>query len=114
MREVVDGLDVHAGKMLRNAKETRGLVLAEAVAFALRKRLEQGKNRTNSSRRAGAARLRGRAATSPTCSLLSYAEVRSQFSAEEISRLLDPAHYLGSAAKMIDNVFLSARSGVKK
>lgn len=110
MKDVIDGLEVHADKMLRNAKATRGLVLAEAVAFALRKRLgkeESHKIVEEAARRASEDR-RDFADV-----LMSYAEVRSQFSAEEISRLLDPAHYLGSAAEMIDNA-LAARSGVKK
>ena len=110
MREVVDGLEVHADKMLRNANATRGLVLAEAVAFALRKRLGKEKSHHLVEEAARRASEEGRDFADV---LLSYAEVRSQFSAEEVSRLLDPTHYLGSAAEMIDNV-LSARSGVKK
>jgi 3-carboxy-cis,cis-muconate cycloisomerase len=110
MREVIDGLEVHADKMLRNAKATRGLVLAEAVAFALRKRLGKEKSHQIVEEAARRASEDGRDFADV---LLSYAEVRGQFSAAEISRLLDPAHYLGSAAEMIDNV-LSARSGVKK
>ena len=110
MREVIDGLEVHADKMLRNANATRGLVLAEAVAFALRKRLGKEKSHQIVEKAARRASEEGRDFAEV---LLSYAEVSSQFSAAEISRLLDPANYLGSAAEMIDNV-LSARSGVKK
>ena len=87
MREVIDGLEVHADKMLRNANETRGLVLAEAVAFALRKQLGKEKSHQIVEEAARRASQDGRDFADV---LLSYAEVRSQFSAEEISRLLDP------------------------
>lgn len=110
MKDVIDGLEVHADRMLRNANSTRGLVLAEAVAFALRERLGKEKSHQIVEEAARRVSQDGRDFADV---LLSYAEVRSQFSAEEVFRLLDPAHYLGSAAEMIDDV-LAARSGVKK
>jgi 3-carboxy-cis,cis-muconate cycloisomerase len=108
--QIMDGLEVHADKMLQNAGQTRGLVLSEAVAFALRKRLGKEKSHKiveEAARRAVDER-RDFAGV-----LLTYPEVRSQFSPAEISRLLDPANYLGSAVQMIENV-LSARTAGKK
>src|SRR5207244_8421841 len=44
LKEIVGGLEVHSERMSQNAKLTRGLVLAEAVAFALRERLGREKS----------------------------------------------------------------------
>lgn len=109
-RETVAGLEVHADKMSRNASLTRGLVLAEAVAFALRERLGKEKSHKIVEE---AARRAAQDATDFVEVLLSYPEIRSHLSAAELSRLLDPANYLGSAVEMTEK-FLSARSSAKK
>jgi 3-carboxy-cis,cis-muconate cycloisomerase len=109
-KEVVAALEVHPQKMLENANVTHGLVLAEAVAFALREHIGKEKSHKIVEE---AARRAARDGHDFAEVLLSYPEVRSNLSAAELSRLLDPANYLGSALEMTDKV-LSARTGTKK
>jgi 3-carboxy-cis,cis-muconate cycloisomerase len=108
--EIVAGLEIHPEKMSRNLNVTRGLVLAEAVAFALRERLGKEKSHKIVEE---AARLAVKDGRDFADVLLSYADVSSHISRAELSRLLDPANYLGSAEEMTEKV-LSARNSAKK
>jgi 3-carboxy-cis,cis-muconate cycloisomerase len=110
MKEIVAGLEVHPDKMSQNVNRTRGLVLAEAVAFALRKRMGKEKSHKIVEE---AARRAAQEGSDFAEVLLSYPDVRNHLSRAELSRLLDPANYLGSAVEMTERV-LSARSGAKK
>jgi 3-carboxy-cis,cis-muconate cycloisomerase len=110
MKETVAGLEVHSDKMSQNLTRTRGLVLAEAVAFALRERL--GKEKSHRIVEEAARRVAQDGSDFAEV-LLSYPDVRSHLSRAELSRLLDPANYLGSAVEMTEKV-LSAHSGPKK
>ena len=110
MKEVVDGLEVHSDEMSQNVNLTRGLVLAEAVAFALRESLGREKSHKIVEE---AARRAAQDRSDFAEVLFSYPDVRRHLSAAELSRLLDPANYLGSAPEMTDRV-LSARSDAKK
>ena len=110
MKQVVGGLEVHPDQMLRNANRTRGLVLAEAVAFALRKKMGREKSHKIVEE---AARRAAQDGSDFAEVLLSYPDVGSHLSRAELSRLLDPANYLGSAVEMTEKV-LSARGGAKK
>ena len=106
--QLMDALEVHAENMARNLEITHGLILAEAVSFALAKRV--GKQKAHhvvelASRHAVRDRVLFRDA------LMADAEVTAHLSSEEIEHLLDPRNYLGSAAKMIHNV-LAARDGL--
>lgn len=109
-KEIVAGLEIHSRKMLENVKLTHGLVLAEAVAFALREHIGKEKSHKIVEEAARRAAQDGRDFAEV---LLSYPEVRSHLSGEELSRLLDPANYLGAAAEMTTTV-LSARTGAKE
>jgi 3-carboxy-cis,cis-muconate cycloisomerase len=97
--QVIPGLEVDAERMRGNLQQTKGLVLAEAVSIALaqrigrdaahhlieqccRKAVEQG------------AHLRE--------VLGAEAQVSAQLSADELDRLLDPAHYLGQAQRWVE------------
>lgn len=108
--EIAAGLEVHPQKMLENVNLTHGLVLAEAVAFALREHIGKEKSHKIVEE---AARRAAQDGGDFAKVLLSYPEVRSHLSAAELSRLLDPANYLGSAVEMTDRV-LSALIGAKK
>ncbi|MCF5512045.1 3-carboxy-cis,cis-muconate cycloisomerase [Pseudomonas sp. PA-3-11C] len=96
--QVVPGLEVDAKRMLQNLELTKGLVLAEAVSIALAQRIgrdaahhlieqccrravEQGEH------------LRQVLGAEP--------QVAAQLSAEELDRLLDPAHYLGQSQRWV-------------
>jgi len=108
--EIVAGLEVHPEKMSQNLNITRGLVLAEAVAFALRERLGKEKSHKIVEDAARRAVKDGRDFADI---LLSSPDVTSHISPAELSRLLDPANYLGSAEEMTEKV-LSARISAKK
>ena len=96
--QVVPGLEVDAKRMLQNLELTKGLALAEAVSIALAQRIgrdaahhlieqccrravEQGEH------------LRQVLGAEP--------RVAAQLSAEELDRLLDPAHYLGQSQRWV-------------
>ncbi|AVO57645.1 3-carboxy-cis,cis-muconate cycloisomerase [Pseudomonas chlororaphis] len=96
---VVDGLEVDAARMARNLDLTQGLVLAEAVSIALAQRLgretahhllEQCCKRAVAEQR----HLRAVLGDEP--------QVTAELSAEELDRLLDPAHYLGQAQAWVE------------
>jgi 3-carboxy-cis,cis-muconate cycloisomerase len=108
--EIVAGLEIHPEKMSQNLNVTRGLILAEAVAFALRERLGKEKSHKIVEEAAGRAVKDGRDFADV---LLSEPEISGHISRAELSRLLDPANYLGSAEEMTEKV-LSARSIAKK
>lgn len=91
---IVDGLEVDAARMARNLQLTQGLVLAEAVSIALAQRIgrdaahhlvEQCCKRAVAEQR----HLRDVLGDEP--------QVAAQLGADELDRLLDPAHYLGQA-----------------
>ncbi len=110
MKQVVEGLEIHPERMLENLNRTHGLVLAEAVAFALRERMGKEKSHKIVEEAARRAVLDG---SDFADVLLSYAEVTDHLSRAELLWLLDPANYLGSAVEMTER-FLSARNGIKK
>ena len=110
IKDMAAGLEVHSDKMSQNLNLTGGLVLAEAVAFALRESLGKEKSHTIVEE---AARRAAQDRSDFAELLLSYPEVRKHLSAADLSRLLDPSNYLGSAAEMTEKV-LSARSDAKK
>jgi 3-carboxy-cis,cis-muconate cycloisomerase len=86
------------------------LVLAEAVAFALRERLGKEKSHQVVEQ---AARRAVQDGSDFAEVLLSNPDVSSKLSPTELSRLLDPANYLGSAVEMTEKV-LSAHGAAKK
>ncbi|WP_095195408.1 3-carboxy-cis,cis-muconate cycloisomerase [Pseudomonas sp. Irchel 3A7] len=96
---VTQGLEVDAGRMLRNLDLTQGLVLAEAVSIVLAQRvgrdaahhlLEQCCKRAVAEQR----HLRAVLGDEP--------QVTAELSAEELDHLLDPAHYLGQARTWVE------------
>lgn len=96
---MADGLEVDAARMARNLDLTQGLVLAEAVSIALAQRLgretahhllEQCCKRAVAEQR----HLRAVLGDEP--------QVTAELSAEELDRLLDPAHYLGQAQAWVE------------
>jgi 3-carboxy-cis,cis-muconate cycloisomerase len=110
MKQIAGGLEIHPDKMLQNANLTHGLVLAEAVAFALRERMGKEKSHQVVEEAVRRAVQGGRDFADV---LLSDPDVSSHLSRAELSRLLNPGKYLGSAVEMTENV-LSARNGAKK
>jgi len=98
-REVVEGLQVHTGRMRENLGATRGLLLSEHVTTIAAQKLgrleaheliEAVSQRTLESGRS----LREELMAEPA--------LREALSQEEIDAALDPARYLGSAGVFID------------
>ena len=96
---IAQGLEVDAGRMAQNLELTHGLVLAEAVSIELAQRvgrdtahhlLEQCCKRAVAEQR----HLRAVLADDP--------DITAQLSADELDRLLDPAHYLGQATTWVE------------
>ncbi|WP_249671956.1 3-carboxy-cis,cis-muconate cycloisomerase [Pseudomonas abieticivorans] len=94
-----EGLEVDAARMLKNLDLTQGLVLAEAVSIVLAQRLgrdtahhllEQCCKRAVAEKR----HLRAVLGDDPA--------VTAELSADELDRLLDPAHYLGQANTWVE------------
>ena len=110
MKQVVDGFEIHPGQMLANLQQTHGLVLAEAVAFALGEHIgrEQSHKIVEEAARRAVQKRQEFADV-----LLSFPEVKDHLPPSELLRLLDPGNYLGSALEMTEKV-LSARSGAKR
>ncbi|MGH8383315.1 3-carboxy-cis,cis-muconate cycloisomerase [Pseudomonas sp.] len=96
---IADGLQVDAERMRHNLDLTQGLVLAEAVSIVLAQRL--GRDTAHHlletcCQRAVAEQRHLRAV------LGDDPQVRAELSADELDRLLDPAHYLGQARVWVE------------
>ena len=96
---IAQGLEVDGERMARNLDLTHGLVLAEAVSIVLAQRvgretahhlLEQCCKRAVAEQR----HLRAVLGDEP--------QITAQLSADELDRLLDPAHYLGQATTWVE------------
>jgi len=105
MAETMAGLESDTGRMAENLGRTRGLILAEAVQMALGSKIGRsvahGLIEKASRRSVAEGRKLGEI-------LAADKEVTRHLKPAEIERLLDPKHYLGQAAAMVDRV-LAAR-----
>ncbi|WP_295479232.1 3-carboxy-cis,cis-muconate cycloisomerase [uncultured Pseudomonas sp.] len=95
---VVPGLEVDAARMRTNLESTQGLVLAEAVSIALAQRIGRDAAHHLVEQNCRRAVQQG---THLRQVLGADAEVAAQLSADELDRLLDPAHYLGQARRWV-------------
>jgi 3-carboxy-cis,cis-muconate cycloisomerase len=96
---LAEGLEVDAMRMRRNLDLTRGLVLAEAVSIVLAQRLGRDAAHhllEHCCKRAVAEQRHLRAVLGEEPS------VTAELSADELDRLLDPAHYLGQAQRWVE------------
>ena len=96
---IADGLQVDAARMRQNLDLTQGLVLAEALSIVLAQRL--GRDAAHHlletcCKRAVAEQRHLRAV------LGDDPQVSAELSADELDRLLDPAHYLGQARVWVE------------
>ncbi len=96
---LVPGLEVDAERMAANLELTRGLVLAEAVSIALARRIGRDAAHHLVEQCCKQAVKEGAHLRHV---LGANAEVSAQLSADELDRLLDPAHYLGQAQRWVD------------
>lgn len=99
--QIVGGLEVHEQKMAENLAMTRGLILAEAVAMALAKRVGRMPAHHLIEQASRKALESGRPLRDV---LVEDKQVGDYLSVPEIDKLLDPKNYTGSAKSMIDRV----------
>jgi 3-carboxy-cis,cis-muconate cycloisomerase len=109
--EIATGLEVDQTRMRANLDLSNGLIMAEAVQFALAEKL--GKSRAHdlvaeASKQAlkSGKHLRG--------ALNEIPEVMEILSGKKTAGLFDPANYLGEAQKFIDAAIASAERSLKK
>ncbi|UVJ43161.1 3-carboxy-cis,cis-muconate cycloisomerase [Pseudomonas sp. LS1212] len=96
---LAEGMEVDAMRMRRNLDLTQGLVLAEAVSIVLAQRLGRDAAHhllEHCCKRAVAEQRHLRAV------LGDEPKVTAELSADELDRLLDPAHYLGQAQRWVE------------
>jgi len=101
MVEVIEGLDVDAGRMRANLDITQGLIFAEAVQMALAPSIGRGTAHSlvaSACRRASAehAHLREILAQEP--------DVTRVLDAQQLAQLFDPLHYLGATEAFVARV----------
>lgn len=105
-RRIAEGLEVDTGRMRQNLDATHGLVLAEAVSIALAGKLgRQAAHQVveEACRTAESQRKHLREV------LAADARVTAHLPATDLSRLLDPEHYLGLAESLVDSVLAARR-----
>jgi 3-carboxy-cis,cis-muconate cycloisomerase len=95
LRQSLDGLQVDADRMRANLDLTHGALLAERVAGALRPTV--GAEKAHELVRDAAGNLAG------------DPRIAEHLSSDELTRLLDPATYLGSANALINRALTAAR-----
>jgi len=110
LREMLEGLEVDAGRMRENLDAALGLPLAESLMMALAPKI----GRAEAHHRVEAASKLALARKRPL-SEVAKAEpaIAGNLSAEEIDRALDPGRYLGSAEAMIEAALADARRAVE-
>jgi 3-carboxy-cis,cis-muconate cycloisomerase len=105
--DIAEGLDVDGERMRANLAQTRGLVMAEAVAFALGAKLgkrEAHRIVAEASRKAAAAKRDLQEVVSEDD------RVRQHLSASELARLFEPTSYQGVAQTFIDRIIGSLQA----
>lgn len=108
--EIAAGFETEAARMAANLEITHGLILAEAVMFALAERFgkQEAQALVEEACRKAVAEHSDLAAILAADSRISKVLPR-----EEIAARLDPAHYLGAAAQWIEAVLAEHREAAK-
>ncbi len=109
MTQVMEGLEIDAGRMLENLDATRGLIMSEAVSSALAAKL--GRQAAHELVEAACRR-----AVEQGKSLREVLEqdtkLAAHLSTAELDRLFGPENYLGVSGQLVERV-LAARAGRK-
>jgi 3-carboxy-cis,cis-muconate cycloisomerase len=108
VREVTEGLEVYAEKMLENLNATGGLLLAENVATVAAEHLGRLEAHDLVEKASHRVLETGRSLREE---LLSEPRLGEVLSEGEIDAALDPAHYLGSAGEFVDRALKLYREG---
>ena len=100
-KELASGMEIRSERMLANLQSTGGLAMSEAVSVALTDRLGRQEAHALLERASQQAVMQHRSLREV---LVAIPEVREVLREEEIDRLLDPRHYLGSTQRFIARV----------
>jgi 3-carboxy-cis,cis-muconate cycloisomerase len=95
--QVVEGLEIHTENMRENLGRTHGLILAEAITFALAEKI--GKQRAHQAVEEASRRAAQEKRHLRDC-LQENTDVRKHLSTDAIAGLLDPRNYTGVAERM--------------
>jgi 3-carboxy-cis,cis-muconate cycloisomerase len=109
VREATEGLEAHPKKMRDNLDATGGLLLAEHVTTIVAERL--GRLRAHDLVE-GASRRTFESGRSLREELLAEPVLKEALSAQDMDAALDPARYLGSAGKFVDQALALYREEV--
>jgi 3-carboxy-cis,cis-muconate cycloisomerase len=105
--DIAEGLEVDAERMRANLGETRGRIMAEAVAFALAAKV--GKEEAHRILEEGS---RQATATKRDLQDVLSEDERVKLSVGELARLFDPAGYQGAAQTLIDRIIGSLQGRI--
>jgi 3-carboxy-cis,cis-muconate cycloisomerase len=108
VREVLEGLEVHPGRMRRNLEATKGMLLAENVTTALSEKL--GRLRAHDLVE-GACRRALRENRHLREELVEDRDIQEALTEDGIDAALDPAGYLGSAGAFVERALRHYREG---
>jgi len=104
VRQIMDGIEIHADRMAANLERTHGLVLAEAVSSALAEAL----GRSAAHRLVEEATLRAEQEERPLEKILGeMPAVSEHLTPEALRRLFDYRDYLGSSVEFIERTLQS-------
>lgn len=109
--EIATGLEVDKARMRANLEISNGLIMAEAVQFALAEKL----GRLQAHDLVAKASKRAAAERKPLKDLLrAIPEVASALPGKKLDELFEPASYLGETNKFIDAAIAGAERSLKK
>lgn len=108
VRETLEGLEVHPGRMRRNLEQTKGMLLAENVTTVLSEKLGRLKAHDLVAKACGRALVEDRHLRDE---LVEDEDIRAALSEDGIDAALDPAAYLGSAGPLVDRALRHYREG---
>jgi 3-carboxy-cis,cis-muconate cycloisomerase len=104
---VLEGLEVHVGRMRANLETTRGLIVSEAVMMALAPKMGRDKAHDVLYEIIHDPAMGDKSLADI---LLGRDDVMAEFSEAEIRRLTDATNYLGLSEAMVDRVLAGANA----
>ncbi|HLH87072.1 MAG TPA: adenylosuccinate lyase [Xanthobacteraceae bacterium] len=107
MRHVLEGLEVHAGKMRRNLDALGGFLMSERVMFALADKV----GKQSAHELVYEIAMRGiEGGITFEQALMDDGEVKSALARDELRALLDPTTYVGLAPEIVDRVLAETKA----
>jgi 3-carboxy-cis,cis-muconate cycloisomerase len=109
--EIANGLEVDKARMRANLELSNGLIMAEAVQFALAAKLGKSQAHELVAKASRQALNRGKHLKD---ALRGLPEVSQHLPGKKLDELFDPSNYLGETQKFIDAAIASAERSLKK